>query len=288
MAATTVSTLITRTRRFLQDWPDQDVLSASLSSGATSLTVADSATKIADNWVLEIDSEALVATSTASTGNTVTVRRGARGTTAASHSSGSVILLRPAYLSVEILDAFNAALEAMYPYIYKAVVDESLSVTVGDYEYDIPDMPSDTDAQIYHLSEVSIMEDGDETFYRRKDWDVLRGATPKLRFRRSTDTGGTIRLYGYGPFPRLTLTGSLDAQFPRQAEEMLVLYAAAYLTASGETGRVRVDTGAMDNREQANAVGASMRASDRLMQRFLQRRLDAAMPPLPRHVKAVV
>lgn len=271
----------------MRDWPDEDVLTASMASGATTMTVAD-ATKYADNWHIEIDNEAIVVTATPSSGTSVSIRKGARGTTAATHVNSSVILVRPAFLAVEILDAFNAGLEALYPYIYKAVVDESLSVTVGNYEYEIPDMPSDTDAQIYHLSEVSIMESGDETFYKRRDWDVLRGATPKIRFKRQTSTAGDIRLYGYGPFPRLTLSGSLDTQFPRQAEELLVIYAGAYLMASGEAGRVRVDTGASDNREQANAAGVSMRASDQLLRRFYQRRQDAAMPALPRHVKAVL
>jgi hypothetical protein len=80
----------------------------------------------------------------------------------------------------------------------------------------------------------------------------------------------------------------VDTLFPRQAEEAIVLYAASYLLGSGEAGRVRVDRGATDKREQANQVGASMRAADRLYQRFLQRRLDAAMAPLPKHIKPVV
>lgn len=288
MAASTVSTLISRSRRFLRDWPDEDVLTASVSSSATSITVAD-ATAFKDNWAIEIDTEVLVVTSTASSGTTVSVRRAARGSTAASHASGAVILKKPAFFNIEILDALNAGLEAMYPLVYKEVVDESLTTTVNTYEYTIPDMPSDTDIKIYHLSEVSLQENSDEAFYPRRDWTVKRGATPKLQFRRaSANTGDTLRLHGYGPFPRLTLSGSLDSQFPRQAEEALVLYAASYLLGSGEAGRVRMDTGAVDNREQANAVGSSMRAARDLQQRFYARLEQAAMPPLPRHIKSVV
>lgn len=287
MAATTVAELINKTRRFVRDYPDEDVLTASLSSSGSTMTVA-AATDYADNWVVEIDYEAIVVTSTASSGTTVNIRRAARGSTATTHTSGSVILKRPHFLAIEIVDALNAGLEALYPYVYKPVVDESLSATTQTYEYNIPSMPSDSDAKIYHLSEVSIQETGDETFYGRKDWSVLRGSTPKLRFRHGTDSTGTIRLYGYGPFPRLTTSSSVDTLFPRQAEEALVLYAASELLASGEAGRVRVDRGATDSREQANTVGSSMRASQQLYTRFLQRRQDAAMAPLPRHVRSII
>jgi hypothetical protein len=58
--------------------------------------------------------------------------------------------------------------------------------------------------------------------------------------------------------------------------------------ASGEAGRVRVDRGATDNREEANVTGASMRGSQALYNRFLQRRSDAAMAPMPRHVRSVI
>lgn len=287
MAATTVAELINKTRRFVRDWPDEDVLTASLSSSGTTMTVA-AAVDYADNWVVEIDYETIVVTATASTGTSVSIARGRRGSTATSHASGAVILKRPHFSSVEIVDSLNAGLEALYPYVYKPVVDESLTAAEQTYEYNIPAMPSDSDAKIYHLSDVSIQETGDETFYERKDWSVLRGSTPKLRFRHGTDAAGTIRLYGYGPYPRLTTSSSVDTLFPRNAEEALVLYAASYLLGSGEAGRVRVDRGATDSREQANVVGSSMRASQQLYQRFLQRRQDAAMAPLPRHVVSVL
>lgn len=295
MAATTVSSLVNRTRRFIRDWPDEDVLAASVTSSAATITVAD-ATEYQDNWAVEIDNEVLVVTSTASSGTTVTVRRGARGSTAASHASGAVILKKPAFFNLEFLDAFNAALEAMYPYIYRPVVDESLTTVANQYEYSIPVMPaSDTDANIYHISKISIQMNTGEAFYPEHAWDVIRGSSTSLAntasivFRRATpDSTSTIRLYGFGPFPRLTLAGSLDNLFPRQAEELLVLYAASHLLASGEAGRVRQDRGVRDTREEANVAGSSMRASQALLQRFYARLGQASMPPMPKNVKSVV
>jgi hypothetical protein len=258
------------------------------------MTVAD-ATDYADNWAVEIENEVLVITSTASSGTTVTVRRGARGSTAATHANSSVILRRPAFFAIEILDGFNAALEAMYPLIYKPVIDESLTTVADQYEYSIPVMPSDTDANIHHLSRVSIKYSGQTAFYPENTWDVIRGisssiaSTASIVFKRATpESSGTVRLEGYGPFPRLSLSGSLDNLFPRAAEELLVIYAAAYLSSSGESGRIRVDSGSTDSREQANQAGASSRQADQLMRRFYTRLGQAAMPPLPRHVKPVV
>lgn len=281
--ATSLSTLCQRTRRFLRDWPDEDVLSASCASNAATITVAD-ATKYADNWALEIDQEIVVVTSTASAGATVAVRRGARGSTAASHAASSVILVKPAFFTIEIIDALNIALEAAYPYIYQMVVDETLSGSAQTYEYTVPDLPGHTGTPIPFISRVEVKESGDSTFREVRDWRVMRGDTPKIKFRRETIGGEDIRVIGYGPLPRLTsITDTLDGQFPINAEGLLVEFAASHLLASGESGRVRLDVGAVDTRENANVTGSSLRISENLRTRFYNRLSNAGMSPVAPH-----
>ena len=284
--ATSCQTLVDRVRRFMRDWPDEDALTASASSSATSLTVAtDATTRYGTGWYLEVDSEVVRTTAVAAT--TLTVQRARRGTTAATHASSATILVRPHFFQNEIVDALNLALESSFPAFYRPVIDETLTTTAGTYEYEVPDMPSDTTMKIPYISKLFVQETGDTAFRETRAWEIQRGDEPKIKFRREPVIG-TLRVHGYGPFPALTLAGSLHDLFPRQGEGLLVEFAASWLMASGEAGRVRVDRGATDQREQANVAGSSMRASQALFNRFLQRRSDAAMPPLPRHVKSVV
>ena len=267
----------------MRDWPDQDALTASISNSGTTATVADSSIYTA-NWPIEIDEEMLIVRAKPSA-TTLTVKRAAFGTTGASHANGAAILVRPSFSSLEILDALNAALDQTFPYIYRPVLDTSLTTSADTYEYTVPNLPSGG-VPIPYLSRVEIKGSGETNFRAISSWTVRRGATPKIQFRRATEAGGTIRVHGYGPFTRLASGDSLDALFPLNAEPLLVWGAAAVLLASGEAGRVRVDTGAIDSREQANRVGASMQASNQLHQRFLLGLRDAAMAPMPKHLKA--
>lgn len=280
------ATLIQRTRRFVRDWPDQDVLTASVSDVGTTLTVADG-TLFPKNWQLEIDSEVLTV-STTGTGTSVPVRRGARGTTAATHANASVILIRPNFFQTEILDAINAALQECYPLIYQAVSSEYDGILADTYEYNIPNMPGTYGGDsipVPFLSKLEMKFPGQTQYGEIRNYEILRGASPFFKLRFTPDAGTLLRLTGYGPFPDLAIGDSLNAQFPRTAIEALVVGASSFLLMSGEAGRVRVDTLATDDREQANRSGSSMSASAALYQRFRQMLNQAALPPLNRHAK---
>jgi hypothetical protein len=285
--AYSASTLIQRCRRFMGDWPDLDQTTASVSSSGTTLSVADS-TLYAKNWTVQLDQEAMFVSALPSA-TTLTVRRGMMGTTAASHASSASVLIRPAFIDQEYLDSLNAAIAATFPLIYRPVVDESLASVASTYEYTIPNMPGSYDGTtipIPYLYEVQVKETGDLAFRRKKDWEVLRGTTPTLKFRRDEPTG-TIRLRGYGPMPPLaSFTDTLDSLYPVNAVHALIEYACGRLLASGEARRVRVDAGAVDQREQANRTGSSSAQGRDLLQRFYASLNSAAMPPLPRHVRA--
>lgn len=262
------------------DWPLLDQLTVSLSSNATSITVADSAL-YSGNWLLQIDDETLLTRSAPSSGTTVTVFRGHLGTTAASHANSSSILVKPAFADVEYLDALNAGLEASFPLLYQRVQDESLTAAPDDWEYNIPDLNS---VPIPYISKVWVKTDGDLIFREKRDWHVIRGATPILVFDRGED--GTVRIDGFGPFPSLTSSSStLSDQWPANADTFLTTYAAQWLLSSGEGRRVRHDVGPHDARENANRTGSSMAAANHLFNRAQNILARVAMAPMPKHVR---
>jgi hypothetical protein len=278
--ATAASTLISRCRRFMGDYGTTDTLSISLSSTATSMTVADS-TLYSPRWNVQVDSELMYVKSLPSA-TVVGLVRGHMGTTAATHVVSSVITIQPAFADVEYLDALNAGIEASFPFLYQRVQDESLTAESQDWEYTIPSLNG---APIPYISKVWVKETGDVVYREKRDWTVIRGSTPILVFDRD-EPAGTVRIDGYGPFPSLTSSSSsLSAQYPANAEAYLVEYACQRLMASGEARRVRQDVGMPDQRENANRTGSSMTAANALYSRANGSLARCAMPPMPKHVR---
>jgi hypothetical protein len=278
--ATTVATLIPRVRRFVGDYPELDTLTASVTSSST-LSVADT-TIYARGWAIQVDQEAMLVKALTSA-TVLTTQRGHAGTTAASHVNSATVLIKPAFLDLEILDALNYALGNTFPYLYRPVLDTSLTTLASTYEYTVPNLGS---VPIPYVSAVEVKESGDTAYRPVRAWEIQRGATPKIQFRRQQTAGGTIRVHGFGPFGRLAVTDSLDTQFPIDCEDLLVTGAGEYLLSSGEARRVRQDVGMPDQRENANRTGSSMQASNALLSRFERALLRKAMPPMPKHVQA--
>jgi hypothetical protein len=275
--ATSAATLIQRTRRLVKDWPDEDAITASVTSSATTLTVADSSI-YTEGWLIEVEQEAMLVRDVP-TGTTVTVKRGAIGSTAATHASSSAVLIKPAFTSVQILDALNEGLDACYPQLYKPVAQEYDGILNDTYEYNLPDMTG-LSVPIPIVNRIEVKRSGETNFVKMRGWRIVRAATPLIKFDSSLLAGDTIRICGYGPFAHLgSVASELDAKFPVQAEYLLPLFAASTLLASGEAGRVRTDTGAVDQRENANRVGSSMQTANNLLQRFRLQLDGAAMPP---------
>lgn len=282
--STTLGEFINRTRRYMRDWPDQDALTASVTNSGTTLSVADSTIYFA-NEPVEIDTEAMIVRALPSA-TTLTVKRGAFGTTAASHVNASTVLLRPRFFDQEIIDAINAGIDAVFPLLYRPVVDTSLTLSVSTYEYTVPNMVSPA-IPIPRISKISVLDVGDTAYREFSSWSILRGTTPKIKLRRLPNTAGTLRIQGYGPFPHLSaVTDTTDTLWPYNADRLLPLYAALELLGSGEALRVRTDTGALDAREQATRVGASSAEANRLESRFLRALSAAAMPPMPPSVRS--
>lgn len=263
------------------------MLTASCTSGATTLTVADG-TIYPTKFLLEIDQEVLY-TSTAGSGTTVTnVRRAQRGSTAAAHASGASVLINPRFYSVEILDALNNALDACFPLLYRPVATEYTGTSDSTYEYTLPTM-SGLSVAIPTIYRIDIQESGDTAFRETRAWEVVRSEAPFIKFKRAPAAASTVRIYGYGPFTHLSaISDTLDTYYPKQAEGLLPLFAASELLASGEAYRVRNFTGTLDSRENANTTGASLRVAENLRGRFYTQLQQASMAPMPKHLKSII
>lgn len=281
----TAARLIQRTRRHVRDWPDRDTISASLSAGGTTVTVADS-TIYAVNAPIEVDNETMIVRALASS-TTLTVARGSYGSTAATHATAAPVLIRPAWYSVEILDAVNAAIQAAYPMIYQEVLDTSLTITSGTYEYAVPNMPgsySGDSIPIPRIHSVELRDSSTTPYFPASAWSLRRGAAPLLKFRYLESAASGVRIHGYGPFPDLAVGDSLSSQWPKNFVQPLIEYAAAILLASGDMGRQRADSGMLDTREAAQRPGSSAAASQAAEGRFTRRLANACMAPMQPHV----
>lgn len=299
----TLAALIDSTRNFIRDTPDYDQTTASLNASTATITVAD-VSQYRARWAIEIDYETIMLRAVSASGTSMTGTRGWRGSTATSHANSAAVLIRPAFYAQEIIDSLNHAVQAMYPYVYKPVVDTSLTVLTNQYQYVIPDMPGYTGYPIPAIYRVEILQPGDYTYRGTRRFEVERGFVtagspassgsvastyPIIKFRGLPPVSGVIRVSGYGPFPPLTnLTDTTDPLMPPSAVRLLPRIAAGYLLLSGEAGRDRSDVGPTDRREEANVAGSSLRTGLSVLNRSDLELLRAASPPLPRHVKSVI
>jgi len=111
----TMSTTVAAIRRLLNDDPDETTTSASVSTtAATTVTVTD-ITKFAtgQTWEFDDDSgELVLITAVADSTSTITMKRGHKDTTAATHSSGVVMMKEPRYYYDTVSQAVNYVLDS--------------------------------------------------------------------------------------------------------------------------------------------------------------------------------
>ena len=135
-----IGNLVDRTfREYLE--PMDDIVSyTTLSTG-----INDSATTVVFNGdllsveeedaldagaIIEIGQELMICTDLNAVANTITVTRGARGTTAASHSIGDLIKIAPPFPRVNVFDAVCDQIKNLYPTLF-AVETKSITSKVG-------------------------------------------------------------------------------------------------------------------------------------------------------------
>ena len=86
---------------------ERNKIASSLNASVTSVPITYSLGSLAEQTVFEIESEMLYVWDVDTANKTLTVERGFGGTTAASHSSGTVLTVNPKFPRWQVLNALN-------------------------------------------------------------------------------------------------------------------------------------------------------------------------------------
>lgn len=209
---TTAASLVERVRDALDDYGETaTVLAADVATTGTTSITLESAEGVASGDWLGIDYEVCLVTSIASGPPAVaTVRRGQRGSTAATHTSGAQVIVNPLYPNHRILSAINVSQAKLT----KTVKDDATLVVVdGQYSYEVP-----STIEVPRRVEI---ENSDETneFYVIRNWEMLDATHFRIFGYQPSDRN--IRVVGTSKFSALTIGGSLDTDFPDDNENAL-------------------------------------------------------------------
>lgn len=137
----------------------------------------------------------------------LTVRRGARGTTATPHPKDTVVRFNLTWGNNLILAKLNEALDAAYPELYALAEDyDTLTVASNQYIYEVP-------TTINRLYRVEI-ETARGVFAPYGDWEMTDESHVRLYASNRFSTGTRIGLVGIAPFSPARPDGNLDARYP--------------------------------------------------------------------------
>jgi len=205
--ATTVLSLVEEIRDQLGDYGEAvTALSSQLAAAATTAAVASSSGFEANGFAY-CGFEALEVSATGT--GSLTVRRGARGTTDALHASGSIVRYNLTWGNHLILSKMNEALDAAYPSLYSLVEDPDTLVTVADqYLYELPT----TIDKLYRVEVESESTDG--IYVPCNAWELLDKTHIRVFDINQYTVGRKINLVGIAPFSNGTATGNLDSDYP--------------------------------------------------------------------------
>ena len=135
----TICNLVYRTyREYLEPMDDlvsYTTLSTGVNDSVTSIVFEGDMLSIEEEdaldkgTVIEINQELMICTDLNSVTNTITVKRGARGTTASAHTAGDIIKIAPPFPRKNVFDAVKDQINNLFPTLFAV---ETQSVTTGD------------------------------------------------------------------------------------------------------------------------------------------------------------
>ena len=135
-----IGNLVDRTyREYLEPMDDlvsYTTLSTGINNSVTTLTFNGDLLSVEEEdardagTVIEINQELMLCTDLNAVTNTVTVTRGARGTTAAAHTAGDLIKISPPFPRKNVFDAVCDQIKNLYPTLF-AVETKQVSAKVG-------------------------------------------------------------------------------------------------------------------------------------------------------------
>jgi cellobiose-specific phosphotransferase system component IIB len=216
--ATTVLSVVERVRDLLGDYgEDTTTLGAAITdAAATSVTVASGTGISNDDWIM-VDYELMLVTAGGAT-TSLTVRRGQKATTAATHLNAAAVYVNPKVHNQQILNYLNVALGGLQ----KQESDyTTLDVVEDQYAYAVP-----TTIDTVFRVEIENSDEDDE-FNVTRNWEMLDNGYIRLFGDYDTDRG--IKVVGTAKFDRMAIAGSLDTDFPDTNDNALayLIYSAA-------------------------------------------------------------
>lgn len=169
--STTIGNLVDRTfREYLE--PMEDIVSYSyltsdITDSDTSIVYDDNLFSVEEEdaldagAIIEIGQELMYAKALNTVTNTITVQRGARGTTAVAHTTGDLIKIAPAFPRVNVFNAVKDQIENLYPTLY-AVETQTIASASG-YVALTGDDDSRIVAPLAAVSQYQTLDSGSET-----------------------------------------------------------------------------------------------------------------------------
>jgi len=280
---TTVSSLIEQVRSRLLDYGNGAVTLAAAVSDTTGTTIyLSDIADISKGQFLMVDSEMLEVLDTfEGTPDQATVIRGSRGSTAATHTSGSVVRIDPVFGQHEYLRFLNQAQDSSWPSLYQVADSHLTSIAANTYEYDIP-------TTCHLLARVEIETSTADVFEVSRQWDYQDNNTIIIENAGTIETGRAIRFIGYGKFDAMTLAGNLDTDFPEanaNAVEYLIVKACAHALRARQAPIARRDAfiGITDSFQQAQPFMSTLSAKDYETQAKTLLK-QVRMPRLPEYI----
>ena len=138
--STTIGNLVDRVFREYLEPADSlesySYLTGGISDSITTISYANDMFSVEEEdaldagTILEVGQELMFSTALNTVTNEITVVRGARGTTAAAHSTGDLIKVSPTFSRKAVFDAVSDQIENLYPTLF-AVETKSISATTG-------------------------------------------------------------------------------------------------------------------------------------------------------------
>jgi hypothetical protein len=237
----------------------QTHLTAAINTTATSITVA-SATNVSTG-VIQIDDELIYVDSYDRNTGVLSIPpygRGYNGTSASSHAVGARVIVSPTFPSVDIKEAINNSIQAVFPDLYSTGT-HTFSYSTAKSTYPLPD-------EVETVLGVSFQTTGPS-----KEWLPIRGwrvdpmaNTTAFNSRNSislysgVEPGRTVQVF-YTSEP--TVMDSNDDDFeivtglPASCKDVIVLGASARLASFVDPGRLTF--GSAESDQQSQIAGRS-------------------------------
>ena len=162
--STTIGQLVDRTfREYLEPADNVEsfsILASGISDSATSLTfdgdyfTQEEEDALDAGTIIEIGTELMYSTNLNATSNTITIKRGVRGTTAAAHSAGDEIKIAPEFLRKNVFDSIADQIENLYPTLF-AVETKTMTSGTGYALLGTPDTPGDFNYLVAPIKAIS-------------------------------------------------------------------------------------------------------------------------------------